>query len=136
MDYSQLSPSRFAAAIAERLDAVVPPGLSVRANGSTVNLYSGRAVRGGSVNAVLILEEDGRTLAELVETSACAILNDIQTDLMELLTEQWPLGERRQAAEPDARVTADRLLMWFGDEDKPLIALPPLELKDLVGGAA
>ena len=136
MDYGRLSPSRFAAAIAERLDGVVPAGLRVRAQGSRVNLYSGQAIRGGSENATLITEEDGRTVAELVETSAWTILNAVQTDLMELLREQWPVGEGSQAAEPDARVQEDRLLMWFGDEEKPLIVLPPLRLSDLLEGAA
>jgi hypothetical protein len=55
---------------------------------------------------------------------------------MELLREQWPVGEGSQAAEPDARVQEDRLLMWFGDEEKPLIVLPPLRLSDLLEGAA
>lgn len=136
MNHGPLSPSRFAAAIAERLDAVVPSGLTVQAQGSSVNLYWGRARRGGSVNATLLAEDDGRTATELLEISARTILNDIQTDLMEHLREQWPLGKGNQAAEPDARVQEDRLLMWFGEEEQPVIALPPLKLADLLEGAA
>jgi hypothetical protein len=136
MAYGRPSPIRFAAAIAERLDTVVPAGLRVRAEGYRVHLYSGHSIRGGSENASLLMEEDGRTVDELVETSAVTILNSVQTDLMEHLREQWPIGEGNQAAEPSARVENDRLLMWFGDETRPVITLPPLLLIDLVDGAA
>jgi hypothetical protein len=136
MENVQASPDRFATAIAERLNRVVPSGFRVRAQGARVQLYFGSTIRGGSDNAILVAEQDGRTVAELVECAARGILNDVQTHVMEMLREQWPLGDQRQAGNPGARVQGDSVSMWFGDEQRPLVVLGPLELVDVLEGAA
>ncbi len=41
-------------------------------------------------------------------------------------TEPWP-GTGGSQPNPDARVEADAILMWFGPEDAPVLRLPPID---------
>ena len=130
------SPERFAAAMAARLTSVVPSGFIVRSNGVSVDVYGGADDRHASAGATIISEDDGRSLAERIQTAAWAILNGAQDGVMEILREQWPIAAKGRAAEPGARVQGDELRMWFGDENAPTIALAPLKLRDVMDGAA
>ena len=127
---------RFAAAIAARLNAVLPPDFSVRAKGANVDVYARGQDRHASVSAKLLASDDGRSLTELMEVAAQGILDGAQDGIMEILTEEWPLGSSGRAAEPGTRVVGDRLLMWFGEEDAPIIALQPLPIAEILEGAA
>jgi len=129
-----LSPDRLAAAVATRLNSVVPTGLSVRAEGSAVSLYDPESW-GSSLAAHILTEEGGRSIVELVETAAYAIMNSIQDEVMESTKEQWPLGPGG-AAEPEARVIGEQLHLWFGDETAPILRLEPVDLIELADGAA
>ena len=131
----RLSPDRFAAALASRLDSVVPEGLSVRARGAGVTLYD-PASWGISSAAEILTAEDGRSVVELVETAAYAIMNSIQDEVMRSTKEQWPQGPARRAAEPEARVIGVQLHLWFGNEAAPVLRLKPVYLSELADGAA
>lgn len=124
---------RFASEVAARLNAVVPPGLSVRAEGTSVNVYSATDDRHASAGAELISERDGRTLAERAAAAAWGILEGAQDGVMEILREQWPAGAARNAPDAGTRVEGPLLLMWFGDEDAPVITLEPLDLDSIAG---
>jgi len=129
------SPEQFAAEVARRLDKIVPSGLSVRAEGTSVNVYSATDDRHASAGAEIIADQDGRTFAELAQAAAWSILDGAQDGVMELLREQWPLGRDGKAVDAGTRVNGSELLMWFGDERAPVIALAPLSLDDLDGAA-
>src|SRR3989454_1991674 len=131
---ARLSPYRFAAALAARLNAVVPRGVTVQPEGSAVHVYD-PALCGGSSGADILGEEDGRSLVELVEVAAWAIMDSTQDVVMESTREQWPMGATR-AADPGARVVGDRLHLWFGDEDSPVLRLESVDLTKLASGAA
>ena len=130
----RLSPNLFAAAIAARLDAAVPDGLSVRAQGSEVGIYD-PTWWGASSAAEILKEEDGRSMIDLIEQAARSIMNSTQDIVMESTREQWPMGQVR-AADPDARVIGDQLHLWFGDEEKPILHLGSVDLTELANGAA
>jgi hypothetical protein len=130
----RLSPDRFAAALAARLDSVVPKGLSVRAHGPEVGIYDPNW-GGVSVLAGIVAQEDGRTLIERVETTASFLLNSVQDIVQESTTQQWPMGPAG-VAEPKVRVVGDQLQMWFGDEAAPVLRLQPVDLTGLAAGAA
>ncbi len=132
MSVERPSPDLFAVAMAERLNRVVPSGLSVRANGSSIDVYGRKAECRASSAADLILEEDGRSLVELIETAASAILNGAQDAVMEILAEEWPLGANGAVVYPEARVDGGQLVMWFGDEPAPVVLLQPLEVSDVI----
>ncbi len=130
------SSTRFAAAIAARLNAVVPAGLSVRSIGSSVDVYGRRTSRHAGAGAEHIENEDGHTVGEMAEGIAWAILNGAQDGVMEILTEPWPVAADGRAAEPGTRVQDDELRMWFGDERAPVVALQPIPIAELFEGAA
>jgi hypothetical protein len=130
----RISADRFAAALATRLDSVVPPGLSVRARGFVVGVCDPQWW-GGSAIADIVAIEDGRSIVERVETAAQAILSGIQDEVMETTKEQWPVGSTG-VGNPEVRVIGDELRMWFGDESKPVLRLDSLDLNELVLGAA
>jgi hypothetical protein len=130
------SPERFAAAMAARLTRVVPSGFTVRSNGVSVDVYGAADDRHASAGATIIGDEDGRSLAERIQTAAWAILEGAQDGVMEILRQQWPIAADRRAAEPGARVQGDELRMWFGDENAPTVALESLNLRDVMDGTA
>ena len=122
--------------MAARLNAVVPSGLLVRSDGPSIGLFTGTDIWGGSIAAEIIADDDGRSLAEKVETAVLAILEGIQDDIMESSKEQWPIGRNGKVSLPGSRVDGERLFMWFGDEADPVVAFPPLSLAEVLEGAA
>ena len=136
MDTPQPSPAHLAAAMATRLNQVVPSGFSVHAYGSLLTIQHGDESEGASGAAEIIADQDDRTQAERVETAARAMLSGVQDTLMEFLTEECPLGSGGDVAYPNSRVDGDRLLIWFGEEQAPVIALPPIDMAEFSEGAA
>ena len=131
---ARLAPERFAAAIACRLDCVVPQGLAVRANGIAVAVFD-PTWWGDSLIAGVVAEEDGRSIVERVETAALAIMSAAQDAVTESTKQQWPIGPSGVGM-PEARVVGGELRMWFGDKDVPVLRLESLNLLDLADGAA
>ena len=129
-----LSPARFAEAVARRLNSVVPAGLSVRAEGSGVNLFD-PTPWGASWAADFIIRDDGRSIAERLAAVAESIMSSIQDEVMESTKEPWP-GGAPGGALPDARVIGAQLHMWFGDETNPVLRLTPIDLSEFADGAA
>ena len=120
--------------MATRLDSVVPAGLSVRAEGSGVNLFD-PAPWGASRAADFITRDDGRSVADRLASAAEAIMSSIQDEVMESTKEPWPSGPP-SATLPDARVIGAQLHMWFGDEANPVLRLRPIYLSEFANGAA
>src|SRR5205823_5608404 len=132
----RLSPERFAAAVADRLNAVVPRSISVRAEVTTICLCD-TSWRQASSAAKIVTDDDDRSLVERAETAARSILNATQDVVMESTREQWPHPTgAANAPYPDARVVSDQLQMWFGDEAAPALRLKPIDLTELANGAA
>jgi hypothetical protein len=129
-----LSPEQFAAAVAKRLETILPKPVSVRVHGSDIGLYDPKDW-GRSHIAVIVGEEDGRSLVERVETASRSILSFAQDMVMESSREQWPVG-RGGVGYGDARVVGDKLHLWFGEEVAPIVSLAPVNLNKLVDGAA
>ena len=117
--------TRFAAAMAERLSEIVPPGFSVR-------VHSGVAIdilgpdgddRHAGAEAVFLDLADGRSPLELAQAAASAILSGAQDAVMELLAVQWPLTSDGRWAAPGVATHQGRIEMWFGDETAPVLRL-------------
>jgi hypothetical protein len=112
-----------AAALASRLDDVAPEGFSVVADEGRIAVRRGGSVVGGSA-APEILEDDAEPNIETVTRSAISAVQDV---FAEELKEPWPATA---GAMPDAdvRVDDDRLIVWFGSETAPVLALAPFLL--------
>ena len=125
----RLSPARFAAAIAARLDDAVPNGLFVRAHADIVGVCD-PDWWGGTGIADIVGTDDGRTIVERVVTAARAIMSSTQDQVIESTKEQWPMGPMG-VAYPEVRVVGEHLHLWFGEEKAPVIRLEPIALTDL-----
>jgi hypothetical protein len=117
-----------AVALADRLNDIVPPGFVVRAQDSDlVVIHDGQVVgvSGGptimdNANAIMYPREN-------LETAVRATLSGVQDYIAEATTEPWP-GSGGTQPNSDARVDDDRVQMWFGSEEAPLIRLRPIDL--------
>jgi hypothetical protein len=112
-----------AAALASLLDDVAPAGFSVVADGGRIAVTRGGLVVGGSA-APEILEDDAEPHLETVTRSAISAVQDV---FAEELTEPWP-ATAGAMPDADARVDDDRLIVWFGSETAPVLALAPFPL--------
>ena len=117
-----------AVALARRLDDVAPAGVTVRAQASGLAvLHAGRVVGISGAPAILETVEALREPDENLETAVRAALSAVQDYIAEATTEPWP-GTGGGQPNPDARVEASTVSMWFGPEDAPVLRLPPIDL--------
>lgn len=117
----------FAAELAIRLNEVAPDGFTVIADNVSVVLRHNGGFVGSTDMAELIEDSENLDLLpENLETAARAVLSNVQDWIADTTTEPWP-GER-SLPNPDAHVTGDRLEMWWGDQDNPVLKLRPLDL--------
>jgi hypothetical protein len=121
MDAAQL-----ARELARRMRAVVPPRIHISVEGATLrfshSLHGGRAGTYGCQWLYRGVGEEAHLIAQACRLS----LSDLQDFVAESTTEAWP----GSAAMPDpgARVEDGRVLLWFGEEDDPVVVLEPLPL--------
>jgi len=129
-----VSSRRFAQALAERIGEILPPPLTVRADGGDVGVYADGVCQGGSAAAMIVEDDDDdRTVAERVESAGWAVLSGIQDCVSEYLTLQWPAGADRKMALPEVRADEERVHLWFGSsEADATVTLRPIELGDLI----
>ena len=117
-----------AAALAQRLDDVAPAGITVRADDSSLAvLHAGLVVGLSGAPAILETVEALHEPAENLETAVRAALSAVQDYIAETTTEPWP-GTGGRQPNPDARVEANTISMWFGPEGVPVLRLPPIDL--------
>lgn len=122
-----VSSPELALALAERLNPVVPPGFAVHAiDADLVVLHNGETMGASGAPSIMETVEALREPRENLETAVRASLSGVQDLIADASTEPWP-GTRIQP-NPDARVEDDTVTMWFGDEDDPVLTLPPIRI--------
>ena len=129
--------ARFARALADRLNAVVPRPVRVCAEGGAVAVYVGADRWGSALAGEVIdqpeIDEAGEPwpLAERVETAARAVLSSVQDTVAESSREPWPRLPTGAMALPDARVEAGEVHLWYGPtEAAAVLTLPSLALDE------
>ena len=128
-----VSSLRFASALANRLNAVVPAAVTVRSDGHKVMVVTESGQDGGSGAAAILEDENGRDLIERIETACRAVLNGVQDGVMEELREGWPAqGDPGGLPLPGARVVGDEVHLWYGEEKSPAVRLQPIRLDDFL----
>jgi hypothetical protein len=136
---------RLAAALAERLDAVVPRPFRVRAEGGWVSLYRGSAWDGSSdVAGVLDQEADPEapagergSFAWFAAMVAENVLSSVQDGVAEGTAEQWPALPQGGMALPGTRTDGQRVYLWYGADYErqvgAVLSFPPIPLAELAG---
>ena len=127
-----------ARALAQRLTAAVPPGISVLSRAGDVIVGDGRTSDGTGL--VPIVDQPG-DLEENMTTAASAVLNTAQDVVVKHLGRGWPSSPDVQPGTlesgpdlplPTARVEGRLLRLWFGDPDRPALELEPIDLAEFV----
>ena len=80
--------------------------------------------------AILETVEALQEPAENVETAVRASLSGVQDYIADVTTDPWPDTGGKQP-NPDAKVEAGKVSMWFGPEDAPVLRLPTIDLTAL-----
>lgn len=115
-----------ALALAERLATVVPPGVTVVAQGPSV-WTSDPSGLGQSEDVGALLDQAGDR-GDLVAIASRAVLDAVQDQVCEWTTEPWPYWGM---ALPYAQVRNEQLILGFGDPDCPSPGLDPIDLRAL-----
>jgi hypothetical protein len=135
---------RLAAALAERLDVVVPPPFRVSAEGRWVSLYEGDRWDGSSDVASALDQEIDPDAAEGAEGSfawraamvAESLLSRVQDGVAEATTEPWPRLAHGGMAFSGTRTDGDQVLLWYGPaydrEAGAVVVFPPIRVKALL----
>lgn len=126
-----VSSRNLAVDISERLNGFAPGSLSIGYADGAIEVYAGGQVVGRSPALDIIDENDGRSVTDRIETAVQATLSGIQDVIIEDIHGPWP-GPQDPGSElplPDCRVAGNELLVWFGDEATPALALPPIRLR-------
>jgi hypothetical protein len=123
----------FARALAERIGEILPPPLTIHADGRNLVVSVDGIDQGGSAASMIVEVDDGRTLAERVETAGRAVLSGIQDGVSEYLTLPWPVDADGRMAMPGVRADEERVYLWFGSsEADAVVTLRPIGLDQLI----
>ncbi|MGH2770178.1 MAG: hypothetical protein ACRDJF_06600 [Actinomycetota bacterium] len=121
---------RLARALVDRLSGLVPSGVSVSSTAAVVTM--GSATRSEDTEIERIVDQDG-DLRENVEAAALLVLDDLQDLLSECLKAPWPpvAGAPSELVSPQVEWSGDRLRLWYGDVDRPVLELCPIPVEEL-----
>jgi hypothetical protein len=125
---------KLARLVAERIGVILPPRFAVRAFGARIDLVDGAVVFGACHSAAVVDDPRGGTLRRRVVTAVGSILSEIQDELMEHLTMQWPVDSDGSVGMP--YVATDQLEVWSGfarEDGTPLLHLRSIRFSDLTG---
>ena len=123
-----ITPPEFRAALSRRLNAILPEGFSTSPTDEGVWLHSPDGY--GTMGWAGHIDEDPSDLALYVDAGV-NVLNSLQDCVSETLREIWPLATTtpdHRMAMPGGKLQGTSLLLWYGDEGRPVVSLDPIEL--------
>ena len=129
----KISASRLAAALAKRLDSIVPPPFRVRAEGN--ELIVDHPTGWGLWMPLEWIEaaNEDRGAGELAQLIAGNALDSVQDAVCESSREPWPELTRRVMALPGTRRDDSYIYLWYGPSERSaVISMDPLPLATLV----
>lgn len=117
-----------AAALAERLNQVLPDGFHVVTSDIDLIVFR-RGTELGIAAALAVLEtvDAIKNPERGLETAVRATLDAVQDLVAEATAEPWP-GAGTSQPNPDTRVHGGALTLWFGPEEDPVLRLEPVAL--------
>jgi hypothetical protein len=137
--------ARLAAALSERLDAVVPAPFRVRAEGGCVSLFEGDQWQCSSDVAVVLdqalsASEDvaaggDKPLTDRIVSISWMVLSYVQDAIADSTTEPWPSDTQGGMANPGTRADAEQVYLWYESdverEYSALLSLRPIPIAEL-----
>lgn len=126
------APSReLARFVTDELRATLPQGVDIASEGPDV-VVSFRGFESRNGMASILDEDDGRSLAERLESAALALLSHVQDVAADASTVPWP-GSDATLPLPGTEVSGGRLHAWFGNRDSPDLVLREVEVSAFAG---
>lgn len=128
------SSRKLAAAVAARLQPVLPSGIQARSHDAHLGVFLDGTEVGGSDAAAIVEDEDDRTLQERTSAAVHATLSGIQDCIVEHLRKRWPLAAAtNDLVLPVVESDGSLLQLSYGDRDTPgAIKLAPIDVSELV----
>ena len=125
---------KFARALADRFQRIVPEGFRVYADRGMLWFHADAPTYGDGSSGSYIAENidsGGDTVEEQAAFGARRALDELQDFVDERSTEPWP-GERTlPVPQAQAAVIEGKLHLWFGDVDAPVLECEPIDLARL-----
>jgi hypothetical protein len=119
---------QFAQALVERLNPVLPPGFTARAEGDLVAIDAPDGL-GSATHVGDLLDRDDLDPEDYASV-AWTVLSMAQDVVSETTADPWPAaaGSGLDLAEPSTSVDGSHIRLCFGAEDDPVLTLPPIDL--------
>jgi hypothetical protein len=123
---------KLAGALVERLAPLMPPQIELSAVRSTIRLREVDTSTPPGMYADLshymkLTDQSDVELGSMLEN----ILDQLQDEVAETLTEPWPATAPDPMPAVFVRVAGEGLVIGFGEPDEPVLALRPIPLNDM-----
>lgn len=118
---------KFARDLAAALTASLPDGFTAAAEGDVITIET---PSGEGVSSALDLEIDDEGDPDVYADAAESVLSLAQDVVCDALDRTWPgpAGAVDDQPIPGARVEGDVVMLWYGDEDAPVLRLADVAL--------
>ena len=128
LDTEAVDPERLAVLLAERLNAVAPPGFRVEAAGGMLWYHAASPQWDGGTSGTYIRENfpDQLPLAERIRAVSEQALDEFQDFVDENSAEPWP--GVRTVPRAHAEVRGSWVYLWYGPADAPALECEPIEI--------
>jgi hypothetical protein len=125
------SSRKLAAALAQRLNDIVPAPFRLSAEDGEVHIYIADELDSWLLTAPVV-EDESRDLAERLETAAESVLSALQDSVSEHTRSPWPSTDGRTMALPGVRWDGKSIHLWFGrDEAAAVVRMPPISITEI-----
>ena len=130
MSPMRVSSRKLAKALVSRLNDVVPTRFRLTTDGDVLHVYIGDVLN--SILSLDIVMDESRDLNERLRTSVWSVINSLQSDISEDLRTPWPSADGRTMAMPEVESDGERVHLWFGDSQAPVLSLPAIRIEEII----
>jgi hypothetical protein len=128
------SSRKLAAALAQRLNDIVPAPFRLSAEDGEVHIYIADELDSWLLTAQVV-EDESRDLAERLWTAVESVLSALQDSVSEHTRLPWPSTDGRTMALPGVRWDGESIHLWFGDDEAaPAVGIPPIGITEISEG--
>jgi hypothetical protein len=126
-----VSSRKLAAALAQRLNDIVPAPLRVTAEDGEVYIYIADEFD-SQPHIEMIIEDESRDLGKRLEIAVESVLSSLQDSVSEHTCLPWPSSDGRTMALPGVRSDAEAVHLWYGEEGAPVVRLPAIRFDEIM----
>ena len=125
-----VSSHKLAAALAQRLNDIVPAPFRLSAEDDGVHVYI--ADRWDSTLTTMLVDNETYDLEKRLWTAVESVLSSVQDSVSEHTRLPWPSSDGRTMALPGVRSHAEAVHLWYGEEGAPVVHLPAIRFDEIM----